>query len=312
MSRYGLRPVPRTTGGAAGADTDVRAAVRVADRGGRGDRLVRAADRASSRTRRRSRSCATRRPRSSSTSRWTSSSCCAARRSGATSPQAILFTDGRHRRGRRGGRGGRGPGRLGRRRAARLAGNREPEGSGAVNHLLRETSRRSPRPAGRSSTARRASGSSPALAARKLVDFAGPHGWDYSATNLGRIARARRLRGRRCRAPPRAAAGRAARRLQRVALRARRPRARRRRHRPRRARRGRHGGSRTPRTSPSSTAGRRPASAASPRPASTPRSALSEDFNAYARHTAEAVETLLRAGIPARTGSRSAPTSTPA
>jgi uncharacterized linocin/CFP29 family protein len=27
---------------------------------------------------------------------------------------------------------------------------------------------------------------SPALAARKLVDFDGPHGWDYSATNLGR------------------------------------------------------------------------------------------------------------------------------
>ncbi len=26
----------------------------------------------------------------------------------------------------------------------------------------------------------------PALAARKLVDFAGPHGWAYSATNLGR------------------------------------------------------------------------------------------------------------------------------
>ncbi|HEX6461620.1 MAG TPA: family 1 encapsulin nanocompartment shell protein [Thermoleophilaceae bacterium] len=26
----------------------------------------------------------------------------------------------------------------------------------------------------------------PALAARKLVDFSGPHGWDYSATNLGR------------------------------------------------------------------------------------------------------------------------------
>jgi uncharacterized linocin/CFP29 family protein len=32
----------------------------------------------------------------------------------------------------------------------------------------------------------------PALAARKLVDFAGPHGWDYSATNLGRT---RGLRG---------------------------------------------------------------------------------------------------------------------
>jgi uncharacterized linocin/CFP29 family protein len=26
----------------------------------------------------------------------------------------------------------------------------------------------------------------PALAARKLVDFSGPHGWQYSATNLGR------------------------------------------------------------------------------------------------------------------------------
>jgi uncharacterized linocin/CFP29 family protein len=29
---------------------------------------------------------------------------------------------------------------------------------------------------------------SPALAARKLVDFSGPHGWGYSATNLGRTA----------------------------------------------------------------------------------------------------------------------------
>ena len=28
----------------------------------------------------------------------------------------------------------------------------------------------------------------PALAARKLIDFAGPHGWQHSATNLGRIA----------------------------------------------------------------------------------------------------------------------------
>jgi uncharacterized linocin/CFP29 family protein len=28
----------------------------------------------------------------------------------------------------------------------------------------------------------------PALGARKLVDFSGPHGWDYSATNLGRVA----------------------------------------------------------------------------------------------------------------------------
>jgi uncharacterized linocin/CFP29 family protein len=28
----------------------------------------------------------------------------------------------------------------------------------------------------------------PALAARKLVDFSGPHGWDYSASNLGRTS----------------------------------------------------------------------------------------------------------------------------
>ncbi|HEY7618493.1 MAG TPA: family 1 encapsulin nanocompartment shell protein [Solirubrobacteraceae bacterium] len=27
----------------------------------------------------------------------------------------------------------------------------------------------------------------PALAARKLVDFSGPHGWEHSATNLGRV-----------------------------------------------------------------------------------------------------------------------------
>jgi uncharacterized linocin/CFP29 family protein len=28
----------------------------------------------------------------------------------------------------------------------------------------------------------------PALAARKLIDFSGPHGWEYSATNLGRTS----------------------------------------------------------------------------------------------------------------------------
>ena len=28
----------------------------------------------------------------------------------------------------------------------------------------------------------------PALAARRLVDFSGPHGWEHSATNLGRVA----------------------------------------------------------------------------------------------------------------------------
>ena len=28
----------------------------------------------------------------------------------------------------------------------------------------------------------------PALAARRLVDFSGPHGWEHSATNVGRVA----------------------------------------------------------------------------------------------------------------------------
>ena len=28
----------------------------------------------------------------------------------------------------------------------------------------------------------------PALAARKLVDFSGPQGWEHSATNLGRVS----------------------------------------------------------------------------------------------------------------------------
>ena len=34
---------------------------------------------------------------------------------------------------------------------------------------------------------RRVSGSSPALAARRLVDFSGPHGWEHSSFNLGRV-----------------------------------------------------------------------------------------------------------------------------
>ena len=41
----------------------------------------------------------------------------------------------------------------------------------------------------------------PALGARKLVDFSGPHGWKHSATNLGRVAALRRFaRGGRVRA----------------------------------------------------------------------------------------------------------------
>ena len=79
-----------------------------------------------------------------------------------------------------------------------------------------------------------------ALAARKLVDFAGPHGWEHSATNLGRttaLARAgRRARGRPA---PRAAGGRAARAVRARARRAARRRPRRRRRRPGAARRRR-------------------------------------------------------------------------
>jgi uncharacterized linocin/CFP29 family protein len=35
----------------------------------------------------------------------------------------------------------------------------------------------------------------PALAARKLVDFSGPHGWEHSATSLGRVKRIPEPRG---------------------------------------------------------------------------------------------------------------------
>jgi uncharacterized linocin/CFP29 family protein len=35
----------------------------------------------------------------------------------------------------------------------------------------------------------------PALAARRLVDFSGPHGWEYSATNLGRTTALREAPG---------------------------------------------------------------------------------------------------------------------
>ena len=55
-----------------------------------------------------------------------------------------------------------------------------------MNHLLRRW-RRSPTPAGSCSTTRRASACDGPLAARRLVDFAGPHGWQHSATNLGRV-----------------------------------------------------------------------------------------------------------------------------
>jgi uncharacterized linocin/CFP29 family protein len=55
-----------------------------------------------------------------------------------------------------------------------------------VNHLLRELAPISD--AGWELIDDEARGRiTPALAVRKLVDFSGPHGWQYSATNLGRV-----------------------------------------------------------------------------------------------------------------------------
>jgi uncharacterized linocin/CFP29 family protein len=136
----------------------------------------------------------------------------------------------------------------------------------------------------------------PALAARKVVDFGGPNGWEYSAANLGRVnqidafegvgaARRRVLAAVELRAPFTVsrdelddlergavdidldALDEAAKRIahaENVAV--------------------FHGWA---------DAGIRGIAEACKRPAVE----LSEDFNAYSRHTAEAVETLLRDGI---------------
>ena len=100
----------------------------------------------------------------------------------------------RRRRARRGGRGGglRGRRQRSRRRLrGRLARDRRPEGGGTMNHLLREQAPLSD--AGwklLDDEARERL--APALGARKLVDFSGPHGWEHSASTLGRV---RKLRG---------------------------------------------------------------------------------------------------------------------
>ena len=136
----------------------------------------------------------------------------------------------------------------------------------------------------------------PALAARKLVDFSGPHGWEHSATNLGRTAALQRRRAKGCRrcsggscrwsscAPTSSFARRAARR-----------RSRRRRHRPRSRSTRPRTRSPWPRTSPCSTAGRA-RSPGSARPRRTSRSAR-RHRRAYPRHVAGAVEQLLGSGI---------------
>src|SRR5205085_1123138 len=66
-----------------------------------------------------------------------------------------------------------------------LPGDARPEGSAAVNHLLRSLAPISD--SGWKMLDEEARERlTPALAARRLVDFSGPHGWEYSATNLGR------------------------------------------------------------------------------------------------------------------------------
>jgi uncharacterized linocin/CFP29 family protein len=55
-----------------------------------------------------------------------------------------------------------------------------------VNHLLRERAPITEEGWAELDTSARAR-LEPGLAARKVVDFSGPHGWDYSASNLGRV-----------------------------------------------------------------------------------------------------------------------------
>ena len=127
-----------------------------------------------------------------------------------------------------------------RRVRGRLARDRQPEGSVAMNHLLRAHAPISD--AGWKLLDEEARERlTPALAARKLVDFSGPHGWEHSATNLGRTTPLGSAagRGRLGSAAACPAARRAARRLRALARGAARRRSRRRRHRPRGARQGR-------------------------------------------------------------------------
>src|SRR5690242_3899820 len=90
----------------------------------------------------------------------------------------------RHRRARRGGRGGGPRGRRGQ-RGRRIARHRRTAGGVAMNHLLRSHAPISDAVWNELDEEARER-LTPALAARKLVDFSGPLGWDHSATTLGR------------------------------------------------------------------------------------------------------------------------------
>ena len=82
-------------------------------------------------------------------------------------------------------RPGRAPGRPGRR--LRIARHRQPERERLVDHLHRELAPVSDD--GWEALEQEAkSRLTTHLAARRIVDFSGPHGWSHSATNLGRIS----------------------------------------------------------------------------------------------------------------------------
>src|SRR6201999_3677164 len=98
---------------------------------------------------------------------------------------------GRHRRarrGRRGGLGGRRRGRRGRPDGGRrgLTWNRQHEGTGTMNHLLRGHAPLTDSNWKLLDEEARERLAGP-LAARRLVDFLGPQGWKHSSTNLGRV-----------------------------------------------------------------------------------------------------------------------------
>ena len=97
------------------------------------------------------------------------------------------------------------------RRRVGCAGHRQSEGAVGMNHLLRSIAPIPESGWGLLDTEARERLTG-ALAARKLVDFSGPLGWEHSATDLGRTeaVAGRRLRALR-RAAARASAGGAAR-----------------------------------------------------------------------------------------------------
>ena len=103
--------------------------------------------------------------------------------------RTYLFTEGRHPRGR----GGRRARRRRRRPTSGSARHRQPaqrQRGLPVNHLMRDKAPDHRRRLGRRSTTRRPASLTHFLAGRKLVDFSGPHGWEHSAVDLGRVAAA--------------------------------------------------------------------------------------------------------------------------